>query len=97
MQFVGGIVYCRSAHSAHTDAVPQCSTQSGMLKNRTSARVSIPPQLKFNTNTGVFEWRTDLLKSQPHWRGWYTGTAVYMPLCVFVLKFPPLMQAGTKA
>jgi len=47
--------------------------RSGTVKDVTSARVSIPPQLvqRENKEKGVkeFVWKVDLMASQEHWVG----------------------------
>jgi protein phosphatase methylesterase 1 len=46
-----------------------------MSRNTESAAVSLPSQLRRETavNRQRYVWRTDLARSQPFWRGWYTG------------------------
>jgi protein phosphatase methylesterase 1 len=43
------------------------SVSSGMLKKLESARLSIPSQLV--ERDGKYFWRTNLPKSEPHWKG----------------------------
>jgi protein phosphatase methylesterase 1 len=40
---------------------------SRTVRNRESARVSVPPLLK--EENGQWKWRTDLAKTQPFWEG----------------------------
>jgi protein phosphatase methylesterase 1 len=54
------------------EAIRWCVT-SGTVKNIDSARVSIPDTLVFDENSNAFFWRTNLISSEPYWRGWYEG------------------------
>jgi pimeloyl-ACP methyl ester carboxylesterase len=47
------------------------SIQSKLLKNKSSAEISIPSQLVYNGDCYV--WRTDLESSSPYWQEWFTG------------------------
>ncbi|KAJ3147049.1 Protein phosphatase methylesterase 1 [Geranomyces variabilis] len=46
------------------------------IKNEASARISVPSQLKplpNAENPTKWVWRTDLMPSQVHWKGWFEG------------------------
>ena len=43
------------------------------MKNRNSARVSVPPLVVLNETTGKYVWKNNLLSSKDHWLGWFTG------------------------
>jgi len=47
----------------------------GEIKNRASLEISVPAQLvKVDDSAGsAFRWRTNLLDTEPHWRGWFEG------------------------
>ena len=66
------------------------SIQSGLLKNRDSAKISIPDQLiKDGT---LYKWRTDLLSTERYWPEWYSGIS----LKFLSVKGPKLLLlAGT--
>jgi protein phosphatase methylesterase 1 len=49
------------------------SVRAKMVRNPESAKVSIPPQLREYSLDGSWIWRTDLLASEPYWRGWFEG------------------------
>ncbi|EFJ23678.1 hypothetical protein SELMODRAFT_415578 [Selaginella moellendorffii] len=56
------------------------NVKGGSLRNIDSARVSIPPTLKYNEERKCsiysacsYVWLTPLEKSERHWRGWYEG------------------------
>ena len=46
-----------------------------MSRSPEAAAVSLPSQLRRETavNRQRYIWRTDLKRSQPFWKGWYTG------------------------
>lgn len=52
------------------------AVQSKSVMNVSSARISIPPQLrevKTDGGAGHFEWKNNLLTSQPFWLEWFKG------------------------
>jgi protein phosphatase methylesterase 1 len=53
------------------------SLQSGQIKDKRSARVSMPAQVveRVDEKTGKTKlvWRTDLMASKPYWTEWFTG------------------------
>lgn len=54
------------------DSAIRWSIKSGTLRNESSAKISIPGQLKEGEDGG-WVWRTDLLKTEAHWEEWYRG------------------------
>ena len=72
---------------------------SGLTKNFEAARVSAASQVKrastdngTDKGDGTFVWITDLMKTEPFWRGWYDGLSQKF-LSVPVPKL--LLLAGT--
>jgi protein phosphatase methylesterase 1 len=54
----------------------QWARSTGYVRNLTSARVSLPSQLKHvdaGEYTGSWEWRVDLMKTEPFWKSWFEG------------------------
>lgn len=49
------------------------SIRSRTTKKKKSARVSVPPRLVSQEETGAWVWRTDLCKTEQYWQGWYEG------------------------
>lgn len=47
--------------------------QSQTVKNKNSAKVSVPPLVRFNEEKGVYEWKNNLMGSKDFWLGWFTG------------------------
>jgi len=43
------------------------------VKNKNSAKVSVPPLVKLNEESGVYEWKNNLMGSKDFWLGWFTG------------------------
>jgi protein phosphatase methylesterase 1 len=64
---------------------------SGTLKNLESARLSIPSQL-IKTGEHQYEWITNLSRTEPFWKGWFTDLSRIF-LSAKVTKV--LMLAGT--
>lgn len=50
-----------------------CRVSSQTVFNRKSAKVSVPPLVKLNEESGKYEWKNDLLSSKDFWLGWFTG------------------------
>eukprot|EP01122_Echinamoeba_exundans_P013088 TRINITY_DN5655_c0_g1_i1.p1 TRINITY_DN5655_c0_g1~~TRINITY_DN5655_c0_g1_i1.p1 ORF type:complete len:369 (+),score=33.58 TRINITY_DN5655_c0_g1_i1:19-1125(+) len=54
----------------------QWAKSTGYVRNLASARVSIPSQLR-EVSTGEYagswEWRVDLIKTEPFWKSWFQG------------------------
>lgn len=45
---------------------------SHLLRNKDSAELSVPSNLRKNEQTGKYEWITDLRKTAPYWEKWFT-------------------------
>lgn len=77
LPFMENIVKNRPAIFKDPQSAIQWAYRSGTVKDVTSARVSIPPQLlqRENKEKGVTEyvWKVDLMASQEHWVGWFKG------------------------
>ncbi|BGP18138.1 hypothetical protein JCM10213_007744 [Rhodosporidiobolus nylandii] len=56
--------------------------QSRTINNLASARISVPPLVK-PKREGADEqvWRVDLQKTEPYWRGWFTGLSAKFLSC----------------
>lgn len=58
-------------------------TRAGHVRNLQSARVSIPPQVRFSITDGRWHWRTPLEKTQQFWKSWFDGLSpVFLSLPV---------------
>lgn len=55
------------------ESVIQWTIQSNLVKNLSSAKVSVPPQVELNEELNEYIWRTDLLASEPYWKSWFEG------------------------
>jgi len=93
---MSGIVESRPKTFSSIESAIQWSISAGVTRNVESACVSVPAQLKPITNDDgsikAYGWRTDLLASEPHWKGWFVG------LSEAFLKVPAaklLIVAGT--
>ena len=43
------------------------------MRNRASAKVSVPPLVFLNEETGKYNWKNNLMSSKDYWLGWFTG------------------------
>lgn len=50
--------------------------QSGLLNNRRSAVVSVPPLVE-KLPDSTYRWVTDLAKTSPYWDKWFTGLSLH--------------------
>lgn len=58
-------------------------TRAGHVRNLQSARISVPPQVKFSNIDRCWYWRTPLEKTQQFWKGWFDGLSpVFLSLPV---------------
>jgi protein phosphatase methylesterase 1 len=70
------VVASRPKDFKDIDAVIQWGYKSGQVRDKESARVSMPSQVKLITDSsGIkkYVWRTDLMASKPYWEGWFKG------------------------
>jgi protein phosphatase methylesterase 1 len=72
LQHMRGVVKARPTEFPSATAAIEWAVKSGALRNVASARVSVPDQL-CDDGSGALTWRTDLLPSERHWRGWFEG------------------------
>ncbi|VEU21450.1 DEKNAAC102540 [Brettanomyces naardenensis] len=47
--------------------------RSGLLNNRNSALISVPPLMYKSSPGGFYHWVTDLRRTSPYWSTWFTG------------------------
>ena len=77
LPFMEAIVKGRPKHFPDLKSVIRYGIQSGQVKDRHSARVSMPAQVveAVDEATGQkkYVWRTDLMASQQYWVEWFTG------------------------
>ncbi|CAI5986052.1 unnamed protein product [Closterium sp. NIES-64] len=86
------VLASRPSHFPSLHKAVEWSVRSGHLRSVESARVSVPPTLVPDAAGKGFVWRTPLEKSQPYWKGWYTGLSDLFLRCP-VPKL--LLLAGT--
>lgn len=64
-------------HFKDLQSVIKYAIQSGQVRDKRSARVSMPAQVMavVDKPTGLtkYVWRTDLMKSQQYWKEWFNG------------------------
>eukprot|EP00940_MAST-03C_sp_MAST-3C-sp2_P000503 g503.t1 len=58
------------------EAAVDWSCKCGYVKNRSSARLSVPSCLIKSTSSESFTWRTDLLETKKFWPGWFKKLSV---------------------
>lgn len=80
-----------SSFSSLTSAI-DWAIRTNTVRNRSSAEISIPSQLVKDPQTIKYKWRTDLVSSEPFWKGWFEGLSDQF-LSVRVPK--ELVLAGT--
>lgn len=49
------------------------ATSTRYIKNQKSATISMASQLKFDEQSKMFNWRTNLYDTSPYWKNWFTG------------------------
>ena len=82
---IASMDHIRSSVSSRPTAFPslpsaiEWTLRSSIILNAESARVSVPPQLRLRGSEWV--WRTDLLASQSHWMGWFSGLSALFLSC----------------
>jgi len=72
LPFMETVVKNRPASFKDPQSAIQWAYRSGTVKDVTSARVSIPPQL-VERHDKDYIWKVDLMHSQSHWSGWFKG------------------------
>tara|TARA_B110000305_G_C19097968_1_gene473928 strand:- start:81 stop:620 length:540 start_codon:yes stop_codon:yes gene_type:complete len=76
LPFMEQIVCNRPSQFSSLQSVVKYGVNSNTVRNLTSARVSMPPQVVKKTDTKgkeLYYWRTDLLASKQYWTEWFTG------------------------
>ena len=77
LPFMEQIVKNRPVHFPDMTSVVKYGVHSGQVKDKKSARVSMPPQVLEVTDqpTGLqkYVWRTDLLATKQYWTEWFNG------------------------
>jgi len=68
-----GIILRRPRSFPSQEEAIDWSISSNMIRNAESARVSIPPLLISEDGGFSYVWRTNLMSSEPFWRGWFEG------------------------
>ncbi|ESW29004.1 hypothetical protein PHAVU_002G036200 [Phaseolus vulgaris] len=63
----------RMQHFSSIEKAIEWSVKVGSLRNIDSARVSIPPTLKYDESKKCYLYRTELEKTEQYWKGWYEG------------------------
>lgn len=51
------------------------------MQNEISARISVPPLFTASPSGGSVLWRTDLLKTEPYWHGWFADLSAKFLSC----------------
>ena len=99
LPFMQQFIRSRPLQFKSLDAGIQWALRQGAVHNKEAAQVSVPSQLMpIDDPNGLsaskfYVWRTDLLTSEPHWEGWFSG------LSEKFLKVPGgrlLVLAGTE-
>jgi protein phosphatase methylesterase 1 len=77
LPFMEQIVKNRPVHFQNLQGAIKWGLQSGQVRDRKSARVSMPAQVVevVDKPTGLkkYVWRTDLMASQQYWTQWFKG------------------------
>lgn len=76
LPYMEAFVQKRPKQFASLSQVVQYGITSNTIRDRTSARVSMPAQVVEKTDDSgqkVYEWKTDLLATKPYWVEWFKG------------------------
>mmetsp|Transcript_63545 Transcript_63545/g.73895 ORF Transcript_63545/g.73895 Transcript_63545/m.73895 type:complete len:408 (-) Transcript_63545:185-1408(-) len=76
LPFMESIVKSRPKSFPSLDKAIHWAYKTGVVKNRTSAKVSIPYQLvenKISDEKSEWVWKVDLMASEKYWMGWFKG------------------------
>ncbi len=57
------------------EAAIKWSVESGQIHNLQSARISVPLQLKFDSSSQTYVWRTKLEKTDVFWKDWFINSS----------------------
>ncbi|XP_044510426.1 protein phosphatase methylesterase 1-like isoform X5 [Mangifera indica] len=86
------ILSSRMQHFSSIEKAIEWTVKGGALRNIDSARVSIPPTLKYDDSKKCYVYRAQLEETEQYWRGWYEGLSEKFLSCP-VPKL--LLLAGT--
>ena len=89
---IAGFVNSRPESFSSIAQAIRWTLDSGVVKNKDSARVSVPGQL-VKQDDGLYHWRTNVIASKEYWEGWYKDMSNLF-LSVPLPKI--LMVAGTE-
>eukprot|EP00915_Cephaloidophora_sp_WS-2016_P001361 GHVH01001928.1.p1 GENE.GHVH01001928.1~~GHVH01001928.1.p1 ORF type:complete len:297 (+),score=41.67 GHVH01001928.1:56-946(+) len=64
----------REVFNSPEDCISWCLNEGRRQKSRTSATISIPPQLR-ETENGQWVWRVSLQDTVPYWENWFKGSS----------------------
>ena len=84
MEHIRQAVATRPSHFPSLPSAIEWTLRSSITSNAESARVSVPSQLRPApdvANSTSYVWRTDLVSSQGHWLGWFTGLSSMFLSC----------------
>lgn len=73
LPFMEQIVSNRPKSFKDLQSVIKYGYQSGQVRDKKSARVSMPSQVIQDESTGNYVWRTDLMATKPFWTEWFNG------------------------
>ena len=75
LPFMEQIVHSRPHHFEDLPSVIRYGIQSGQVRDKRSARVSMPAQVVRVEDPVIkrhkYVWRTDLMASKPYWVSWF--------------------------
>ena len=77
LPFMERFIFSRPPRFASLAEVIKYGVQTGLVRDKISARVSMPAQVVEATDklTGLkkFHWRTDIMAHKPYWEEWFKG------------------------
>ena len=74
LPFMAEVINKRPKSFPSVEAAIKWSVHSKTVMNAESAKISIPPQLRENTDgSGEVVWKNDLLQSEKFWLDWFKG------------------------
>ena len=92
LPYMSNVIAKRPTEFKTVNQIVQWAFSQGSTRNFEAARVSHPSQFRFDKDREAFVWITDLHKTEPFWKEWYTG------LSAAFLSIPApklLLLAGT--
>ncbi|KAL3091369.1 hypothetical protein niasHS_007162 [Heterodera schachtii] len=82
--FMQQFLRSRPQHFPSIERSIEWCVKSKTTSNLRAAKVSMPCRLKKvkdNSNGEVFQWRTNLARTEPHWQGWFSGLSKLFLQC----------------